>query len=134
MQNKGVVTKLCTLSNCTHSIAHTQINCVLGCGRHKQIHQCHRWTSHHRYWFEGRPGIECTLKGPPTFIKYTVDYIYHLVIHVVLYSSRHLMNGWDLKSTPFPWLAFKQYLYEANSLLLSQISFNISAEFPQNIK
>ena len=32
-----------------------------------------------------------------SFIKCTVDYIHHLVIHDVLYSVRHLMNGWDLK-------------------------------------
>ena len=31
-----------------------------------------------------------------SFIKYTVDYIHHLVIHDVLYSIRHLMNGWIL--------------------------------------
>ena len=31
------------------------------------------------------------------FIKYTVDYIHHLIIHDELYSVRHLMNGWDLK-------------------------------------
>ena len=34
-----------------------------------------------------------------TFLKYTVYYIHHLVIHDVLYSVRHLMNGWDLKYT-----------------------------------
>ena len=41
------------------------------------------------------------------FFKYTVDYIYHLVTHDVIYSIRHLMNEWDLKNTfsVFPYTA-----------------------------
>ena len=33
------------------------------------------------------------------FVKYTVEYIHHFVIHDVLYSVRHLMNGWDQEET-----------------------------------
>ena len=36
------------------------------------------------------------------FPKYTVDYIHHLVIHNVIYSVKHLMDGWD-QIALFPW-------------------------------
>ena len=34
-----------------------------------------------------------------SFFKHAVDYSHHSVIHDVIYSVRHLMNGWDLKYT-----------------------------------
>ena len=36
------------------------------------------------------------------FVKYTVDYIHHLIMHDVFYSTGYLMSDGDLEYTFFP--------------------------------